>query len=482
MKILQVGGSKINEDELDSEYELEYVDQLNFEDDELWQYGLILILCPLPEIVTELDLFENLLMQTKIMYASDQIDLKIFPELERFEGTTLFSFNSDELSHMISEINSFFYGGQHGGGKQRITNVIFNDNENLTYNGNANVYIDLSDNRNSKEIIGTWKYGFPIQKAREYSFWPEFKLFGNAELEYKFYVLYDSSTDVKEVITLNASDFNEPINFFDTNRSLTVHMTVKVSGDGAVELGHMHYRRRRGKYGTFLPGDARLVDNTTRQELFYYYSPGNLKPPLNVYFSGYQTAEGFEGYYMMLKQGNPFILITDPRLDGGVFYRGTENLETQVFDIINGKLKDLQFKKSELTCIGISMGSYAALYNAAHLSAGKVILGKPIIDLNVVIKNSKLVRPDDFGIIMDMATYLRRDFSDFAADLPNYIRNNIFEDMEFRVAYMKNDDYDSNFEKFIDATKMKFKNIKKFGYQGKHNDNSGPLFKRLEAS
>ena len=33
-----------------------------------------------------------------------------------------------------------------------------------------------------------------------------------------------------------------------------------------------------------------------------------MKPPLNVYFSGYRTAEGFEGYYMMKRMNAPFYL------------------------------------------------------------------------------------------------------------------------------------------------------------------------------
>lgn len=44
-----------------------------------------------------------------------------------------------------------------------------------------------------------------------------------------------------------------------------------------------------------------------------------MKPPLNVYFSGYRTAEGFEGYYMMKRMNAPFLLIGDPRVEGGSF-------------------------------------------------------------------------------------------------------------------------------------------------------------------
>ena len=54
-----------------------------------------------------------------------------------------------------------------------------------------------------------------------------------------------------------------------------------------------------------------------------YLEKGEIcKPPLAVYFSGYRTQEGFEGYYMMKALDVLFILITDPRSEGGAFYLG----------------------------------------------------------------------------------------------------------------------------------------------------------------
>lgn len=51
-----------------------------------------------------------------------------------------------------------------------------------------------------------------------------------------------------------------------------------------------------------------------------------MKPPLAVYFSGYRTQEGFEGYYMMRGFGCPFILVTDPRSEGEPFIWETVSL------------------------------------------------------------------------------------------------------------------------------------------------------------
>ena len=104
------------------------------------------------------------------------------------------------------------------------------------------------------------------------------------------------------------------------------------------------------------------------QELFYYFHPGDLKPPLNVYFSGYRSAEGFEGFFMMKKLGTPFLLITDPRLEGGSFYMGSMELERQLIEIIQRYLQELHFTSDQLILSGLSMGTYGALYYASELS------------------------------------------------------------------------------------------------------------------
>ena len=52
-----------------------------------------------------------------------------------------------------------------------------------------------------------------------------------------------------------------------------------------------------------------------------------------MYFSGYRP-EGFEGYFMMNKMNAPFILIGDPRLEGGSFYLGSETFEQGIINVI----------------------------------------------------------------------------------------------------------------------------------------------------
>ncbi|WP_316242982.1 accessory Sec system protein Asp2, partial [Streptococcus suis] len=87
--------------------------------------------------------------------------------------------------------------------------------------------------------------------------------------------------------------------------------------------------------GEFILGGQRLVDHQL-QEIFTYFDPADFKPPLCVYFSGFRTAEGFEGFWMMKGLKTPFMLICDPRLDGGAFYLGSQELE----DKIQGKIEE----------------------------------------------------------------------------------------------------------------------------------------------
>ena len=100
---------------------------------------------------------------------------------------------------------------------------------------------------------------------------------------------------------------------------------------------------------------------TDREEVFAYFDPGDRKPPLNVYFSGYKTKEGFEGYRAMRNLGCPFLLISDARLEGGGFYMGSEEYEKLIKDVLRKYMDELGFSGDQVILSGLSMGTYGAL-------------------------------------------------------------------------------------------------------------------------
>ena len=93
-----------------------------------------------------------------------------------------------------------------------------------------------------------------------------------------------------------------------------------------------------------------------RDDIAYYFNPGDLKPPLNVYFSGAREAEGFEAYFLFKGLKAPMLLFTDMRLNIGQFYDDEDNFfEQEIIKTIKSKLNELGFDESQLLVNGISM-------------------------------------------------------------------------------------------------------------------------------
>lgn len=84
-----------------------------------------------------------------------------------------------------------------------------------------------------------------------------------------------------------------------------IFASLLAKGQGKLRITNLHDRHSRKSYGVFFPGGERYV-TSKREELFMYFDPGDMKPPLNVYFSGWKKQESFEGYNMMKKMGAPF--------------------------------------------------------------------------------------------------------------------------------------------------------------------------------
>lgn len=254
-------------------------------------------------------------------------------------------------------------------------------------------------------------------------------------------------------------------------------ISLFAKGEGSIRIGPIHLRDSRSGLGHYFLGGERHSDNF-KQEFMTYFEPGDFKPPLNVYFSGYRSSEGFEGYFMMKKMGAPFLLITDPRLEGGAFYIGSAEFEKKIENVIEEKLKFLGFKKNQLILSGLSMGTYGALYYGTKLIPHAIIVGKPLLNLGTLANNLSLKRPDEFATSLDLLQLKMGNLSDESIrQLDDYFWRN-FDNADLSqtllaIAYMKHDDYD------IDA----YKNLLEYngdnrpkvigkGWIGRHNDNS----------
>ena len=254
--------------------------------------------------------------------------------------------------------------------------------------------------------------------------------------------------------------------------------SLMARGGGRLSLGPLHYRSSRYGAGTFLPG-GKTVASKGRQEILSYFDPGDAKPPLNVYFSGYRTAEGFEGLGIMQQLGAPFLLLADPRLEGGSFYLGSQNLESTVEQEIRNALDILGFTSEQLVLSGLSMGTFGAVYYGCRLRPYAIIAGKPLLNLGTVAANETLVRPGGFATSLDV---LRSLTGGISAEHVRALNERLWEAVdaadfsqtEFVVAYMESDDYDqSAYQDLLTHLSDTGARIVGKGIGGRHNDNTG---------
>ena len=162
---------------------------------------------------------------------------------------------------------------------------------------------------------------------------------------FQFY--YGSIGDIKQVWEFDEEQLQDVFRIDNESDQGPVFVSILARGTGSLNIISLHDRHSRRGHGFFLPGGERLV-SSKGEEVFVYFEKGDMKPPLAVYFSGYWTQEGFEGYYMMRGFGCPFILVTDPRSEGGAFYLGDSEFEQMITDYVTDKLDELGLTKDEL--------------------------------------------------------------------------------------------------------------------------------------
>ncbi|USS90029.1 accessory Sec system protein Asp2 [Fructilactobacillus carniphilus] len=365
----------------------------------------------------------------------------------------------------------------------------------ITQLGNGRISIHDADLNGWTQAINQ-RMTLALEKETNYEFWPEFKLNSGAEVQFKLYLLDKTGVEIKECYLVKGDELKkgQAFRFKTPNEECMLYVSVFLNGNVTVfSLQNLHIRKFRREFGTYLV-DAKLISDPINDngQIAYYFNPGDFKPPLNVYFSGFRTAEGFEGNRMMSQLGDghaPFLLIADERLAGGAFYIGSKEFETEVVKMICDHLNQLHFSSKDLILSGLSMGTTAALYYAAKLAPYAVIVGKPLVNLGTIAANERINRPHQFETALDLLL-LREGSTEIAAqnNLNQYFWDNFssgdFTNTTFAIAYMRQDDYDR--EAFHDLFNF-LKNQNPFirilykGLTGRHNDDTsgvGAWFQR----
>lgn len=329
-----------------------------------------------------------------------------------------------------------------------------------------------------------WRYNTLLGENQAVEYWLEYAKDDSVEIALEITILqfmYGSHPVSQNVQIFSEEELKEIV-YVENKSGNRGHIVVSLlaKGEGCLTITALHNRKSRRGKGNFLPGGKRAV-TSEREEVFYYFDPGNLEPPLNVYFSGYKTREGFEGYYMMRERQHPFLLIAEARLEGGAFYIGSDEYEDIIEQIIREQMEKLGFQNSQVILSGLSMGTFGALYYGCRIRPNTILLGKPLASIGDVAENERLNRPGGFPTSLDVLHKMCGSLGQEAIRRLNDKFWNAFDYTDwsgtvFVVSYMIEDDYDRTAYETL-QTHLKDAGVRIYGkgLHGRHNDNSAGI-------
>lgn len=327
--------------------------------------------------------------------------------------------------------------------------------------------------------IGTYPYSFDLPKNKLVQFWLETD---NRDIQFQLKLYfralgYDGHVENTKTISVGSTSDESPVPISASSNTRLMTVILQAKGDGQVCLGPLHlswFREGRGELAT---GGRRIVNMQNLEELAYYYNPGDLKPPLNVYFSGAEWSSGFEGLNLFQKLKAPALLFTDLRLEAGQFYDDPDGfMLKKIKEIIITTLNKLHFNTKQLILNGASMGSYAALNLGADLHPYVINVAKPITKIGYIASRVRLERPFNYETSLDIAKRLSGSSDFYKLDKLNrqfWEKFNCADLSNTRlfISYKKNDDYDQAITQLIaspavqHALQFSFK-----GFSGRHID------------
>lgn len=182
---------------------------------------------------------------------------------------------------------------------------------------------------------------------------------------------------------------------------------------------------------------------------------------------------------MMKNLGCPFLLFSDPRLEGGAFYLGSEELENKIKETIQHYLDYLGFTSKDLILSGLSMGTFPSLYYGAAFEPRAVIVGKPLANVGTIARRGRLEAPGVFNTSFDILRHQTggvsyQDMENLDRRFWNTFKKADFTQTTFGLSYMKDEDMDSKaYDQLVEHLCYTGAKILSKGTSGRHNDDTG---------
>ena len=412
--------------------------------------------------------------------------LFITEHVEMDEGTTWLCCSrkaqviaAEELPEFLAKETKYYFARPYGGKLQLTDLSIARGFEgSVKWEGNYGVVLEGDFGEEFRQAA-FWRYNIPLEQGQAVDLWLEYSKDSSVSISFEItQFAYGGSEEIAHW-SFDEKALQQVI-CLDSMGSGAAFLSVSARGSGRLCLNALHQRKSRGSHGYFLPGGERYV-SSQREEAFCYFDPGDLKPPLCVYFSGYKTLQGFEGYYMMRGMGCPYLLVAEPRLEGGAFYMGSTEYEGFYVDMIWKYMTELGFTADQVVLSGLSMGTYGALYYGCDIKPYALLLGKPLASIGNVAANEKHIRPGGFSTSLDVLMYQGEGAGERGIQALNDKFWDKFEktdwgNTKFAVSYMLEDDYDRDaYQMLISHMQSEGVEIYGKGLHGRHNDNTNGI-------
>ena len=429
---------------------------------------------------TELDL---LFKVTKgyCLFATEHVDLQEAVTASFYKGKMGQTLNTGDIQKFLNE-DAFKYFGYSYGEKFNPDALVISKFFKGTVESDESFLRKLEGDFGSQFTqIAYWRYNIPVQKGQFIDFFLEYQKHGTVEIQLRVVEFYSGSVDgIKCTKIFNEDDLKSTVTIGGEDTGVTAFVSILAKGSGGLEIISLHDRHSRLDKGYFLPGGIRHV-SPMGEEFFTYFEKGDCKPPLLVYFSGYRTKEGFEGYHMMRELKCPFLLISDPRQEGGACYIGDAEYERMITAAIKDAMADLGFTKKDVVFSGASMGTYGALYYGAKIMPHAMVLAKPVVNMGNVAENERIVRTEGFGTSIDL---LEKNYHSLDKEAVEKFNQRLWKEFteadwsetKFIISYLYEDDYDPDaYQSILKHLNSSGVEVYGKGNHGRHTDNSASV-------
>lgn len=443
------------------------------------RYSLVIIAGPVSLKGKDWQQLQWLVNPYDVLYVPTNKD-KLSTQAKKFLKEETAQPIQEELQFLIDHLQERYFSDQ-SGIRFSPQNFLFNETavDQFTYPDSHHVLFEVNTN-SQWTYLGSYRISAYLDPNKTFDFWLEAKSKG-VKLRLRFYLqpsTGDGDPAQNKVYQIDDSSQEWHLQLAASKEERFTSVVLEGKGKGKVCLGDFHERWSRQGLGVFFPGGQRIVNPHNREEIAFYFNPGDLKPPLNVYFSGARQLEGFEAYPLFRSLHAPALLFTDMRLEVGQFYDDAAGfMAAQIKKTILKYLHKLHFGRSQLIMNGISMGTYPALKYGADLGVYMINVAKPLADLGYIASRYALQRPGQFAAIFDIDFQIAGDLTTDSLQKMDQEFWQEFNRQDLRktrvfVSYMKNDDYDNHALSKLKASPAidKAAQFSYKGFAGRHND------------